>query len=59
MILADSYSLGVSFIALIGLVVFLWIVWIAVRSQPWIRPDARSAGPSQRLQSPDCCCGRI
>ena len=34
MIQADSYSLGVSFIALIGLVVFLWVVWIAVRSQP-------------------------
>jgi len=34
MIIADSYSLGVSLIALMGLVVFLWIVWIAVRSQP-------------------------
>jgi hypothetical protein len=34
MILADSYSLGVSFIALLGLVTFLWVVWIAVRSQP-------------------------
>ena len=34
MILADSYSFGASFIALIGLVVFLWVVWIAVRSQP-------------------------
>ena len=34
MILADSYSLGVSFIGLIGLVICLWIVWIAVRSQP-------------------------
>ena len=34
MILADSYSVGVSVIALIGLVIFLWIVWIAVRSQP-------------------------
>jgi hypothetical protein len=34
MILADSCSLGVSFIALIGLVTFLWVVWIAVRSQP-------------------------
>ena len=34
MILADSYSLGVSFIGLIGLVIFLWVVWIAVRSQP-------------------------
>ena len=34
MSLADSYSVGVSFIALIGLVIFLWIVWIAVRSQP-------------------------
>jgi uncharacterized membrane protein YqgA involved in biofilm formation len=34
MILASSYSVGVSFIALIGLVIFLWIVWIAMRSQP-------------------------
>ena len=34
MILADSYSLGVSLIALLGLVAFLWVVWIAVRSQP-------------------------
>ena len=34
MILADSYSVGVSFIALLGLVIFLWIVWIAVGSQP-------------------------
>jgi len=34
MIIADSYSVGVSFIALLGLVIFLWIVWIAVRSQP-------------------------
>ena len=34
MILADSYSVGVSFIALLGLVIFLWVVWIAVRSQP-------------------------
>ena len=34
MILADSYSFGVSFIGLIGLVIFLWIVWIAVSSQP-------------------------
>ena len=34
MILADSYSLGVSFIGLIGLVIFLWVVWIAMRSQP-------------------------
>jgi hypothetical protein len=34
MILADSYSVGVSFIALLGLVAFLWVVWIAVRSQP-------------------------
>jgi uncharacterized membrane protein YqgA involved in biofilm formation len=34
MILADSYSVGVSFIALLGLVIFLWIVWIAVRAQP-------------------------
>ena len=33
MILADSYSVGLSFIALIGLVIFLWIVWIAVRAQ--------------------------
>ena len=33
MILADSYSVGVSFIALLGLVIFLWIVWIAMRSQ--------------------------
>jgi hypothetical protein len=32
--LATSYSLGVSFIALLGLVTFLWVVWIAVRSQP-------------------------
>jgi len=31
MILADSYSLGVAFIALIGLITFLWVVWIAVR----------------------------
>jgi len=34
MILAGSYSVGVSFIALLGLVIFLWIVWIAMRSQP-------------------------
>ena len=34
MILANSYSLGVSFIALIGLVIFLLIVWNAMRSQP-------------------------
>jgi uncharacterized membrane protein YqgA involved in biofilm formation len=34
MMLASSYSVGVSFIALIGLIIFLWIVWIAVRSQP-------------------------
>jgi len=34
MILADSYSLGVSFIALICLITFLWVVLIAMRSQP-------------------------
>jgi hypothetical protein len=33
-ILASSYSFGVSFIGLLGLVLFLWVVWIAVRSQP-------------------------
>jgi len=31
---ADSYSFGVSFIGLLGLILFLWVVWIAVRSQP-------------------------
>lgn len=34
MILADSHSFGASFIGILGLVVFLWVVWIAVRSQP-------------------------
>lgn len=30
----DSYSFGVSFIGLLGGILFLWVVWIAVRSQP-------------------------
>jgi hypothetical protein len=32
--IADSYSLGASFIGLLGGILFLWVVWIAVRSQP-------------------------